>query len=371
MKSNEKKKTKEEDKDIDELRKKIDEIDRKIIELISERTYVVKEIWDYKHRKNIPIYKPDREKEIDDFLSKVDCGLFPKSALKQVFREIISGSRAVERLLRIAYLGPPGTFTHLATKGIFGSSVEMEPLSTISEVFTYVESGYADYGVVPVENSLEGMVSQTLDLFVDSSLLIVSESYLRISHYLLSIQDDIKAIKRLYSHIQPLAQCRKWIDTHLNNVEIVEASSTAKAAKLATWDKFSAAIASKMASEVYGLNILAEHIEDNPKNYTRFLVLGRDRVEATGDDKTSIMVSIKDKPGALYEFLEPFASLGINLTKIESRPSRKRPWEYVFFIDFKGHISDDRVREALEELERRVLFYKFLGSYPSRRIEEV
>ncbi|MDP1759499.1 MAG: prephenate dehydratase, partial [Thermodesulfovibrionales bacterium] len=262
------------------------------------------------------------------------------------------------------YFGPVATFTHLAAIRHFGSSAGFVPVESIKSVFEAVESGKAEFGVVPIENSTEGVVSYTLDMFMDYDLKITAEVMLEISHNLLSLTGSKKDIKKIYSHPQPTAQCRGWLERNLPNVEIVEATSTAKAAELASKDPSSAAIASELAAKIYSLNFVERNIEDNKHNYTRFLIISKNITPKTGKDKTSIMFSIKDKPGALYDILQPIKKAKINLTKLESRPSRRKAWEYIFFVDMEGHIEDKKVKKAIENIKDGCLYLKFHGSYP-------
>jgi chorismate mutase/prephenate dehydratase len=267
--------------------------------------------------------------------------------------------------LKVAYLGPSATFTHLACIRKFGSSAQYLPMTSIKEVFNEVERGRADFGVVPIENSTEGVVNHTLDMFIDSNLQIYGEVLQEVSHNLLSRADSLSAIKKIYSHPHAIAQCRNWLETNLPGVPVSEVHSTARAAEICADDPTSAAIASELAGQLYGLKALKIRIEDNINNYTRFLALALKPAERTGKDKTSIMLSVKDKVGALYDLLRPFASTGVNLTKIESRPSRRKAWEYIFFIDVEGHVDEERVKKALEDIKSRCLFFKILGSYPA------
>ncbi|HPM42470.1 MAG TPA: prephenate dehydratase, partial [Candidatus Omnitrophota bacterium] len=270
----------------------------------------------------------------------------------------------MERPIKIAYLGPEFTFTHLASLKKFGSSVSYVGCGTITDVFTEVEKSRADYGVVPIENSIEGAVNHTLDMFADSDLKICSEIYLEITHSLLSKKDNLNGIKKVYSKAEVFAQCRSWLEDNLYGVDLVEASSTAKAASIASNEKGSACIASEHAGKKYGLNVLYRGIEDSTHNVTRFLVIGKNDVRPTRHDKTSIMFSVKDRAGALHDMLVPFKKNGINLTKIESRPSKVRAWEYYFFVDLEGHARDAKVKRALEGLKHSASYVKVLGSYP-------
>lgn len=346
-----------------ELREKIDKIDVEIIELLNNRAEITLDIGKIKAKIKKPIFAPKREYEIYKKLSKENKGPLTNDTLKAVYREIMSGSLALEKPLNIAYLGPEATFTHIAALKKFGVSVEYLKANTIPEVFTEVERGRADYGVVPIENSTEGAVTHTLDMFMDSDIKICSEVILPIVHNLLG-RCKIDKIKKVYSNPMVIAQCRNWLEKNLPNVEIIPVSSTTRAAQLAASSTGAAAIASELASETYGLNILAKSIEDLAQNYTRFLVIAEKESEPTGHDKTSVLFSMKDRPGALHDVLIPFKKRGISLTKIESRPSKKKVWKYYFFIDMQGHIKDKKVKSAIEALSKNCNFVKILGSYP-------
>ena len=348
---------------LEKLRKAIDEIDLKILSLLNQRTKKVLDVGKIKNKQGLNHYAPLREKQVYENLLKKNKGPLPNDGLKTIYREIISTSRICEKALCIAYLGPEATFTHLAAIQKFGSAPQFVPLKSISDIFIEVEKGRADYGVVPIENSTEGAITHTLDMFVDSPLKICAEIMLEISHNLLSHTSREK-IKKIYSHAQAFAQCRRWLETNLKDMALIEVSSTAEAAKIATKESTSAAIGSELAAKLYNLKILTPRIEDEINNYTRFLVIGKTIPEKSGKDKTSILFSIKDKVGALYNMLVPFAQQKINLTKIESRPSRKKAWEYVFFLDLEGHLKDIKVKKALQKLEEQCVFLKVLGSYP-------
>lgn len=349
---------------INGLRKKIDEIDLNILKLLNERAEIAILIGKEKLKLKSNFHAPDREREIINRLSRANKGKFSNDSLKAVYREILSATLSLEKPLTIAYLGPQATFTHLAAVNQFGASAVYLPTDRLDTIFSEVEMGRADYGVVPIENSMEGVVTHTLDLFADSSISICGEILLEIHHYLVSKCKNIKEIKKIYSHPQAIAQCRLWLERNLPNVPHYDAPSTASAAEIATKEKGTAAIAGEAAMKFYGLNMLAWKIEDNKNNYTRFLIIGKSKRGRSGNDKTSMLISIKDKVGALYDILKPFAANKINLTKIESRPLRKRAWEYVFFIDFEGHIEDKKVSEMIEKLKNDVLFLRILGSYP-------
>jgi len=354
-------------KEIQQYRQSIDRIDDEILKLLNERSKNVVEIGKLKKQSDTEanLHTPGREAEIVDRLMRQNQGPFPNDAIRTVYREIMSASLSLEGPQTVAYLGPRATFTHLACIQKFGESAQYVPVNSIKDVFNEVERGRANFGVVPIENSTEGVVNHTLDMFVDSSLLIYGEVLQEVSHHLLSKADRSEDIKKIYSHPHAIAQCRNWLETNLPHVPLSEVPSTARAAELCVDDLSGAAIASELAGQLYGLKVLKARIEDNINNFTRFLVLSQKPSERTGKDKTSVMLSVKDKVGALYELLRPFASHGINMTKIESRPSRRKAWEYIFFVDIEGHLEEDRVKKALEEIKGRCLFLKILGSYPS------
>lgn len=346
------------------LRKKIDEIDALLVDLLNRRADIVVKIAGIKRDSKMTFHSPEREREIIERVTALNKGLFPNEGLKVIFREIISASLSLEEPLRIAYLGPEGTFTHLAALRHFGFSSAFVPVESIRDVFDTVEKGNANYGLVPIENSNEGVVSYTLDMFMDYDLKVSAEVMLDISHNLLSKSGDMKRVKRIYSHPQAAAQCRIWLEGNMQGIPVLESTSTARAAEIAAQDEEAAAIASELAARLYDLKFIERKIEDNKHNYTRFLVISRDYPSKTGSDKTSIMFSLKDRPGALYEVLVPFKTSRINLTKIESRPSKRRAWEYIFFADMVGHIEDRKVRKAIEQVKESCLYLKHLGSYP-------
>ncbi|MCM8796138.1 MAG: prephenate dehydratase [Candidatus Omnitrophica bacterium] len=349
--------------DLQNLRRKIDRIDKKIIDLLNLRAKISIEIARLKRKTGKSIYAPDREQEILRRILRINRGPLSPRALEAIYREIMSYSLSLERPLKIAYLGPEASFTHLAALKKFGSQVEYVSLESIPDVFWEVERDAADYGVVPIENSIEGAVSHTLDMFVDSELKICAQVILDVAHNLLAKSPKDK-IKKVYSNPQVFGQCRIWLKENLAWAEKIEVSSTTRAAQIAAREKNSACIASLLAAKVYKLKILAKNIEDSPHNITRFLVIGKSTVSPTGDDKTSIMFSIKDRVGALHDMLVPFKKNGINLTKIESRPSKKKVWDYYFFVDLQGHQDETHVKRALQELENKCNFLKILGSYP-------
>ena len=350
--------------ELDVLRVKIDQIDTEILNLLNERAKTAIKIAKTKIANNLNFYAPDRELKIYERLVNINKGPFPDKAIKPVFKEIISASLSLEKPIHIAYLGPKATFTHLASISHFGQSSNFIEKRNIPEIFSEVERDRADFGVVPIENSTEGVVSNTLDMFIESNLKICAEVLLEISHHLMSKTGKTEDIAKVYSHPHAIAQCRNWLDRNLPNIPIIDVASTASAAKSASDDHSIAAIASDYAASCYDLKIVKRKIEDNINNFTRFLVIGKRESEKSGNDKTSIMFSIKDEVGILYRMLETFAKNNVNLTKIESRPLKKKAWEYMFFLDLEGYVSDRNVKKALEELNKKSLFLKVLGSYP-------
>lgn len=357
--------------ELSKLREQIDSIDDQILDLLNQRAQVVLEVGRAKQGDNSAFYVPSREKAIYERLTGGNPGPFPNEAVCKVFREIISASLNMELPMQVAFLGPQSTFTHQAAMQQFGLSAQLVPMKSIPSVFEEVERGRAHYGVVPVENSTEGVVNHTLDMFVGSDLKIIAEIMLEISHNLLSKTGDAAHISKIVSHPQALVQCRRWLDTNMPDIPQMDVSSTGAAAQLAAEDESVAAIASHAASILFGLKVVKARIEDNPNNFTRFLVIGKKSPEQSGDDKTSVMFSVKDEPGILYRMLEPFSKRNINLAKIESRPMKQKAWEYIFFLDLIGHVADGRVTDAVEELRAHCNFLKVLGSYPLARNERV
>jgi chorismate mutase/prephenate dehydratase len=355
---------------LEDLRAKINKIDEKFVELLDERADLVKDIGDYKKANNIAVYQPEREKEVKERALKNSKKVFPAAALTQIFTEIVSAARSLEEPIQVGYLGPEASFSEQAVRKQFGSSVLMRPLPTISDVFREVENEKVNYGIVPIENSQEGTVYIALDEFVESPLKVIGELYLNIHHNLMTNVKSIQEIKRLYIHPQTMGQCRMWLEANMPNVEKTEVSSNSKAASLVARDKCSAAVAGAIAAEKYGLNIIAENIEDSPENYTRFWVVSSKSPEFENPEKTTVLVSVKDKPGALLKLLSPFQVYNINLSKIESRPSRRRPWDYLFFIDLDGGIQSTGLQKALEKVKESAVFVKVLGSYPKAIYEK-
>jgi chorismate mutase/prephenate dehydratase len=353
-----------ENNEIQKRRHEIDRIDGEILDLINKRTTKSLEIGQLKKKGELPVYDPSREREIIDALCSINDGPLPASSLRHIFSEIMSASRALQVSTRVAFLGPEHTFSHMAALEHFSISCEFSPQATITEVFQEVESGHAQYGVVPVENSTEGSVNITLDLMLDSDLLIVGETYVKIDQTLMCREGDLDRIERIFSHPQALNQCRLWLQRNLPARPLIETSSTAEAARRAREENGAAAIGSELAARHYGLAVVARKIQNYTSNITRFFLIGKEAHERTGKDKTSIIFTTVHQPGALYKALKPLADSGINLTRIESRPAGGKPWEYSFFVDFQGHSSDPDVTNALDGMKKSMEFLKVLGSYP-------
>lgn len=351
---------------LDKLREKIDGIDGRIQALINERAGVARQVAEAKRDqpKSIDYYRPEREAQVLRRVLERNDGPLRDEEMLRLFREIMSACLAQQEPLKVAYLGPEGTFTQAAVQKHFGHSVRALSLASIAEVFNEVESGVADFGIVPIENSTEGTVSNTLDMFMSSPLMICGEVELRIRQHLLSMAGDLKQVRRVYSHQQSLAQCRAWLKEALPEVECVAVSSNAEGARRARDEEGAAAIAGEAAAEIYGLQRLVSNIEDRPDNTTRFLVIGREIFSPSGHDKTSLMLSADNRPGALQNLLQPFATHNISMTKIESRPSRRGKWDYVFFVDIEGHADEPHLGPALAELESAASLFRVLGAYP-------
>ncbi len=362
--------TDKESKKLQVLREQIDSIDEELGRLISRRAACAQQVADVKKSgadagEAVNFYRPEREAEVLRKVMERNQGPLSNEEMARLFREIMSACLALEQPVKVAYLGPEGTFTQQAALKHFGHSAVALPFAAIDEVFREVEAGAVNYGVVPVENSTEGVVNHTLDNFMTSNLKICGEVELRIHQNLLvSDVTSVNSISRIYSHAQSLAQCRKWLDSHYPKAERVAVSSNAEAAKRLKGEWNAAAIAGSSAAELYGLKILAEKIEDQPDNSTRFLIIGSQPVPPSGNDKTSLIVAMRNEPGALHNLLEPFHRHNIDLTRVESRPSRTGAWTYVFFIDFTGHNSDPVVSKVLAEVGEKAADIKLLGSYP-------
>jgi chorismate mutase/prephenate dehydratase len=352
------------------LRERIDDVDRAILEQLNRRAKWVVEVGRFKQSQGASVYEEAREKRIVSSLVESNPGPFPDDGLAPVFREIISATRSLEDALSIAYMGPQGTFSHEAANLKFGRLAALESVPSIGDVFAAVERGTAGLGIVPVENTTEGVVTQTLDFFAESDVLICGEVFLRISNHLASLSGLIEDVQRVASNSQPLAQCRRWLDRNLPGVERMETASTTAAAQLAAKDGSIAAICSAGAVESNGLRTIEASIEDRRDNTTRFLVIGKRDPEPTGNDLTSAVFTIrKDEPGGLHRLLQPFADEGINLTSIQLRPIRGKPWEYLFFLDLEGHRQEPRVDRALSSVASIAHSHRVLGSFPRADVE--
>lgn len=352
---------------LDAKRERIDAIDRQLVALLNRRAGVARAIGEIKKSRGLPVVDPNREEQVIARIEKANTGPFPGESLRSIYREIFAASHQIEEPLSVAYFGPEATFTHQACRRVFGSAARTLPKPSIREVFHAVERDEAAFGVVPVENSTEGVVNHTLDMFLESPLTIYSEVVLVVHHHLLSKSGRLGDVRVLYSHYQPVAQCSEWLRAHLPAVPVKEVASTSEAARLAAADPSGAAIASRLAGELYGLRAVRRNIEDRRDNVTRFLVVSRREHEPTGKDTTSILFSIKDRVGALHDILLPFSRKSINLTRIESRPSRRKAWDYVFFVDFDGHRADPAVQGVIARVRRSCSVLKVLGSYPTNR----
>lgn len=353
--------------DLNKIRIKIDDLDQQIQSLISERAQCAQQVAEVKMRAgdNALFYRPEREAQVLRAVKERNTGPLPEDEMARLFREIMAACLALEQPLKVAYLGPDGSYTHMGALKHFGGSINGLPSAQIDEVFREVESGNADFGIVPIENSTEGVISYTLDMLLQSSLVICGEVDLPIHHNLITHCRELSAVTKVYSHQQSLAQCRNWLNKYLPGVETIAVSSNSHAVTLLKQDSNAAAIAGQVAADLYNVPILKQHIEDQVDNTTRFIVLGKHSVPASGGDKTSLLVMLHNKAGALHDLLSSFAERGISMSKIESRPAQSSGvWEYVFFIDIEGHRDDDNVAAAITDLEHKSAMLKVLGSYP-------
>jgi chorismate mutase / prephenate dehydratase len=348
---------------ISEERQEIDRLDRQILELLSRRVKCALSLAEQKRQEHRAIYDPAREREVIDRLVLANNGELSESSIKRIFGEIISACRAAQEPIRVAFLGPEYTFSHMAVVNHFGWSVDFMPRATIADVFREVEHGRAEFGVAPSENCNNGAVGLTLDQWLRSDLKICGEILLPVANALMSRHEHLTDIKRVYSHPQPLGQCQAWLERNLPDVSLIETSSTAEAAARAAAESDAAAVGGEILADRHNLNVLARNIQDRPLNLTRFFIIGRMDSRPTGHDKTSILFIVKHTPGSLYAALKPLADVGINLARIESRPTRDRPWEYVFFVDLEGHQDEDRINAGLNGLKKHVDMFKVLGSY--------
>ncbi|HWD40818.1 MAG TPA: prephenate dehydratase [Fimbriimonas sp.] len=351
---------------LEQIRVDIDAIDEQLVSLLSRRVELAQEVGRVKGKDKRPYFTPERERQIYEKLDRTNPGPLQTRQLSAIFREIISAARAAEKQLVAAYWGPPGTYTHLAALQTFGSSATFEAQDSIPDVFQAVEHNTADYGVLPIENSVAGIVPETLDMFPQTNVKICAEIYIPIQHHLVSTASSLDQIKRIYAFVQPLQQCKRWLRSHLPNVEVVETAPTAKAAQRAAEDPEGAAICNRLAAELIGIPILVEHIGDNPSNRTRFIVVGYNEPAKTGRDKTSFMFNVRNKPGTLVAALKAFEENGVNLMMIESRPAQRATFEYIFYCDCNGHRNDPEVQRAIDDLRKVAMEVVILGSYPYR-----
>lgn len=358
------------DREISRLRRGIDELDLEILALLNRRAALAREIGERKKAGQRQFHVPDREQQIYQRLARHNQGPLPDQAIRHIFREIISASLALEKPLQVAYLGPRGTFTHLAARKHFGYSAQLLAAGGIREVFDSVERGKYAYGIVPVENTTEGIVSHTLDMFISSRVMINGEILLQITHDLLNLSGRREEIEKIYSHPQAIGQCRRYLEEHYPGVPVVAVSSTAQAAAMAAEEAGAAAIANEYAAALYHLQAVDTSIQDVSHNITRFLILGtREIPPVAGEEyKTTVLFSARDQAGTLFSLLQPFADHGVNLTKIESRPRRGEPWQYIFFLDLDGHQQEAPVAAALEKLQQTSQLFKVVGSYAKGRI---
>jgi chorismate mutase/prephenate dehydratase len=349
---------------LEDLRHRIDAIDDQILALLEQRADIVTDVARAKRAAAVTAYDPERERALLDRLAQKGAGRFPRESIIAVYREVMSACLSIQAPIAVAFLGPEGTYTHIAARALFGLAARYTEAATIEGVFDAVRRSAVLYGVVPIENSTEGSVTHAVDALLEGGLFIRRELVLEVSHCLLSVADRLTAVERVYSHPQALAQCRGWLAKNLSSAQLVQTSSTAGAARDAAADPAGAAIGSSLAAELSGLPILRERIQDRTENATRFVMLGREDAPPTGTDKTTLCFALRDEPGALRRALELFDAAGINLTRIESRPSRREAWEYVFLIDVEGHRDDDGVARAVRELGERCESVTLLGSYP-------
>jgi chorismate mutase/prephenate dehydratase len=349
-----------------DIRQDIDAIDEQLVSLLSRRVELAQEVGLVKGKDNRPYFTPERERQIYEKLDRINPGPLRNKQLSAIFREIISAARAAEKPLNVAYWGPAGTYTNLAALETFGASSTFSAQDSIQDVFQAVEHGNCDYGVVPVENSVAGIVPETLDMFPQTNVKICAEIYIPIHHHLLSIATSLDQIERVYAGPQPAQQCRRWLRANLPNAQIIEVVPTSKAAEKALDDPNSAAIANKLGAETVGIPILVEHINDNPSNRTRFIILGYNEPAKTGNDKTSVMFNLRNRPGELVTALRAFEANGVNLMMIESRPAQRATFEYIFYCDCAGHRTDGSLKAAIDTLKGYALETTILGSYPYR-----
>ncbi|MBC7503334.1 MAG: prephenate dehydratase [Herminiimonas sp.] len=346
------------------LRVQIDAIDAQILDLLSRRARVALEVGHVKADTNAPVFRPEREAQVLQSVVQRNPGPLNGGDVQTIFREIMSACRALERRVTVAYLGPAGTFSEQAVYKQFGHAVQALPCASIDEVFRAAEAGTADFGVVPIENSTEGAINRTLDLLLQTTLAISSEVSIHVHHSLMSASGKMEGVTRICAHYQALAQCQAFLNQHYPNIERQPVASNAEAARMASEDPTIAAIAGEIAVQTYNLQVISAHVQDDPHNRTRFAVVGRLRTTPSGRDQTSLVLSVPNKPGAVYNLLAPLANHGVSMTRFESRPARMGTWEYYFYVDVEGHAQEDKVAKALVELQQNAAFFKVLGSYP-------
>ncbi|SFI45270.1 chorismate mutase [Collimonas sp. OK307] len=346
------------------LRQQIDAIDSEILALLNRRAQIAQEVGHVKAETNAPVFRPEREAQVLQKVAERNPGPLQGSDVQTIFREVMSACRALEKRVTVAYLGPAGTFSEQAVYQQFGHAVEGLACVSIDEVFRAAEAGTADFGVVPIENSSEGVINRTLDLLLQTTLSISGEVSIPVHHSLMSKDGGMAAVNRICAHSQALAQCNAWLNQHYPNIERQAVASNAEAARMASENATVAGIAGEIAAQKYGLEIVSAHIQDDPHNRTRFAVVGRLKNGASGKDQTSLVLSVANKAGAVYKLLAPLAKHGVSMTRFESRPARMGAWEYYFYVDVEGHAEDDKVAKALAELQQNAAFYKLLGSYP-------
>lgn len=351
--------------DLDALRSEIDALDRQLLDLLNRRVEVAQAIGRIKGADGKPFFTPERERNVFDKLARDNAGPLLPEQLRAIYREIVSAARAAEQPLRVAFWGPDGSFSHIAARTTFGDSSELMAVESIAEVFGAVEHGRASYGIVPIENAIAGVVPETLDQFPHNSAKICAETTIAVQHHLVSTATDLAEVQRVFAGPQPRMQCRRWLRENLAHAEIIEIAPTSRAAQMALEDPNSAAIANRLGAETIGIPILRERIEDDPKNATRFLVIGYNEPAPTGRDKTSLQFSLRNNPGELYRALGAFEAEGVNLTMIESRPSPRESFWYLFFCDCNGHRQDANVAKALERIAAMAAEVTVLGSYPA------
>jgi chorismate mutase/prephenate dehydratase len=347
------------------LRQQIDAIDAQILDLLNQRAQVAQQVGHVKAETNAPVFRPEREAQVLRSVAERNPGPLHDVDVQTVFREVMSACRALERRVTVAYLGPVGTFSEQAVYQQFGHAVEGMPCASIDEVFRATEAGTADFGVVPIENSSEGVVNRTLDLLLQTTLTISGEVSINVHHSLMTRSGTMNDVKIICAHSQALAQCQVWLNQHYPNIERMAVASNGEAARLAGEDSAMAAIASEIAGQNYKLQVVKAHVQDDPHNRTRFAVIGRLLTTPSGEDQTSLVLSVQNKAGAVYNLLAPLAKHGVSMTRFESRPARMGTWEYYFYVDVEGHLKDRKVADALGELKDNAAFFKVLGSYPS------